>query len=308
MNIEAQTKGMDLLVAAAKKNVETFEREFKSITDETRRLREKLAESEKVFSEKIGHLQGAVEQLQRTEFEKSPDMTPDIQKQLDSDLSHFRNYMQKLGFVPTKDVIKVKINPAAMSNAYYDAPKNTIMIGPDLALIGDRDVAFREYAHHVLIKESKLAGFLEAGIESGLADYFACSFKDDPNFGTKMVTLFKKTAPGQFTKPFLRTMENRLRFDQIDLDRSGGRVNSEGEVWSGAFWDLRQKLGFDVHGNHLADVLLLKAWDDRRPLPNGEKAARAAFAKAILDQDQKLTGGKSAAQIREVLQSRGLEL
>src|SRR5262249_33201021 len=86
-NLEAQTKGMDLLAKAAKQKVESFEADFKSITDETRRLREKLSESEKSFSEKIGHLQGAVEQLQRTEFERSPDMTPDIQKKLESDIS-----------------------------------------------------------------------------------------------------------------------------------------------------------------------------------------------------------------------------
>ena len=58
--------------------------------------------------------------------------------------------------------------------------------------------------------------------------------------------------------------------------------------------------------NGRTDVVL-KTWEDRILLPEEEKAARAAFAKAILNQDQKLTGGKFAAPIREVFHARGLE-
>ena len=50
-----------------------------------------MHESEKTFAEKIGELQGAVNQLQKTEFEPSAGLTPELQRSLESDLARFQN-------------------------------------------------------------------------------------------------------------------------------------------------------------------------------------------------------------------------
>jgi hypothetical protein len=302
---ESQTKDMELMVKAAKKNVEAYEADFKSITDETRSLREKLTQSEKTFSEKIGHLQGAVEQLQRTEFEKSPDLTPERQKRLDGDISQFRDYMHKLGFTPTKDWIKVKINATGSMNAYYDPAVNTIFISPDF--VDDSDVAFREYAHHILLSAGSDRWIPSAGLESGLADYFACSFQDDPKFGEKVVEVFRKLDPERFGEPFLRTMENHRKFTELKNTHTGSEIIDEGEVWGGAFWESRQKMGKSAQGIRLADILLLKTWEGFKPSADIEQA-RIGFVKGLLEQDKKLTGGRFAADIQEIFKARGLKL
>src|SRR5262249_4107329 len=95
-------------------------------------------------------------------------------------LNNYLNYLDKLGFpTPTKKV-NITIAPTSVG-AYYD--KNTIVIDPKIT--DDLSVALREYTHHFLVREQNWSGQY-AAIESGLADYFVCSFLDNPRVGEKV--------------------------------------------------------------------------------------------------------------------------
>jgi hypothetical protein len=97
-------------------------------------------------------------------------------------------------------------------------------------------------------------------------------------------------------------LDNRRRFDQLGNNPD---PLDEGEVWGGAFWDLRQALGKDVQGNHLADVLLLRTAMNLSP-PGVGTDARAEFVKQLLEQERRVSSGQFASQIRDVFQKRGL--
>ena len=248
----------------------------------------------------------APDRLEQTEIEASSELTPYAEKRLATAISRFRAYLHKLGFVPKKGSVKVRIgtDPLEKDNAQYDSRENTIMVGADLNLSRDKDAVLREYVHHALIEEGTQKWLYFPGVESGLADYFACSAQNDPEYGERVIEVARKVAPKQFNKPYVRIMDNSRRFDSLPLLPE---EHDEGEVWSGAFWDLRRKLDKDDQGNYRADVLLFRTALDLRPPAQGAEA-RAEFVRQLLEHESQESGGKFAPQIREVFQQRGLKL
>jgi hypothetical protein len=90
-DMEKSKNDLDQLVAATEKNIKVVGSEATKRSDDTQKLKDRLHESEKTFAEKIGELQGAVNQLQKTEFEPSAGLTPELQRSLESDLARFQN-------------------------------------------------------------------------------------------------------------------------------------------------------------------------------------------------------------------------
>jgi hypothetical protein len=87
-----------------------------------------------------------------------------------------------------------------------------------------------------------------AAIESGLADYFACSFLDQSKLGEKAAKVWGMG-------PYIRTLDNHRTFGEFSaLPRD--RMNYAGaEIWGGLFWSLRSQVG---HAE--ADKILAAAW------------------------------------------------
>jgi hypothetical protein len=245
----------------------------------------------------------APDRLQKTQFENPDALTPYVERRINLTLDRFRAYFSRLGFSPKTGSIKVRIstNKDDIPNAYYEPGKNTIVL--DWRLTKDNDVVLREYAHHVLIGEVKSDDWWHnlGGLESGLADYFACSFKGDPEFGVNFVSEARKAnLTISFPNPYLRTMDNRRQFmNELEL-------HDEGEVWGGAFWELRESMGRDEQHNHRADVLLLKTVQHLEHPPPRAKA-REAIVSQILEEDRQLYQGQHAAKIRAVFAQRGLK-
>ncbi|MBV8233035.1 MAG: patatin-like phospholipase family protein, partial [Planctomycetaceae bacterium] len=201
----------------------------------------------------------APDQPQGIKFKPSPVFTPDVQKNLNSVLYKFHVYVHKLGFTPKRGSVEVEGFPSKPFSMHYDSSRNTIVVGKELADV--YDVIMRQYMHHVLFENDRRTWEHLKGLESGLADYFPCSFEGSPNFGERAVEILNKTKPGRFSKPYLRVLDNRRRFDELGSypeSHDEGEVwdrtlsHDEGEVWGGAFWDLRQELGKDAQGNYLA--------------------------------------------------------
>lgn len=250
-----------------------------------------LASQVQALSQKVAR----IEQVVR--FKPSASLTPELKENLEQSFRNFYTYLKSVGFSLAHPPPSVSIDPSVETNCYYEQPpKNKIVMSPDLAPYAD--CALREYIHHVLI-DLKPKGFLPAsnGLESGLADYFPSSFNKSSDFGREMWKVFQKRYPG--VQIPTRNLENHRSFSEIR--RGQTEYHDEGNVWGGAFWELRQTIG-----DMTSDKLLLAAWKD---LDLSRFAADTkTFPREILKQDSALEGGKHLQQIRDVFQRRGLEL
>jgi hypothetical protein len=132
-------------------------------------------------------------------------------------------------------------------------------------------------------------------LASGLADYYPCSFRNDPDFAPIAVAYFRKRGASTGGRG-LRDLRNRRQFESTISPHSYHR---QGEVWAAAFWELRES----AIGKSATDRLLLEAW--RRTSPEDAKGdLHSRFAANILSAD----GGANAAIIRDVFARRGVKL
>jgi hypothetical protein len=160
-------------------------------------------------------------------------------------------------------------------------------------LAGDVDAPRQEYAHHVLYKNKP--GAAERGpaiqqIESALADYFPCSFANRPFFGEIVAAVMG------LERPYVRNLDNPRKFDETS--EFEGEVHDRGEIWSGAFWELRSLLG-----RELADRLLAQAWKSMA-WPIAEQDTTRNFIDALLLSARKIASDQQVAQITTALRTR----
>jgi hypothetical protein len=206
-------------------------------------------------------------------------------------------YLKGVGFVlelapPTFSVDENKND----LEAYYDPAKNEIVVSAALA---ETDAALREFTHHVLrsLQPDAFQRRDSSGLESGLADYFPASFLNDSDYMRQILLVFQGQYPG--ISGSSRSLENHRSFTELQIGRT--EEHDAGNVWAGAFWELRQTLGQPTF-----DKLLLAAWK------NVDVAKTAADLKAfpaeLLAQDRAAQGGRDESRIREVFRRRGLKL
>lgn len=182
------------------------------------------------------------------EFDKSTALTPQLREHLQAAFAGFEAYLVRCGYRPRPSILKVFVDPGLKDNVYYEPGR--VVLGAPLAM--DTDAFFRECGHHALLSVPYRAlGKLQGAVESGLADYFACSFNDDPRFGRRSVHLFRGD-PRMASKGAIRVLENDRRFDEV---RKYWETHDVGEIWGGAFWEMRQELGAQV-----ADGFLFDGW------------------------------------------------
>lgn len=181
-------------------------------------------------------------------FEPSEALSDPLRQSLDKLMRDYVAALGKIGF-PAVETARVKVESTpGVPNAYYLIEGRQMVIDPRIA--GDRSVPLREFNHHILTARTAALpvgqfgrdGF--AAIESGLADYLACSFLNNPRFGELAAK------PLGVPKPFIRNMDNNRKFDG-----SASEPHDVGEIWSGALWAMRTELGHDVF-----DPIIVKAW------------------------------------------------
>ena len=183
------------------------------------------------------------------EFEKSSALTSELRTHLSDAFVAFEAYLMRCGYQPKGGRLGVFVDPKLRDNVYYDGLR--IVLGAPLAT--DTDAFFRECSHHALLPVPLgTLGKHQSAIESGLADYFACSFNDDPRFGEQSFRLFVRHFPEFAAKGAIRLLNNDRNYDEVGR---GSEMHDEGEVWGGAFWEMRQRQGPPV-----ADRLLFEGW------------------------------------------------
>ena len=151
----------------------------------------------------------------------------------------------------------------------------------------DIDVIFHEYAHAVV---SELVGPYQSStfkaLNEGSADYFSSSFLEDPILGEYAAKIFKTRSS------FVRRTDNRNRWPHTVV----GEVHADGNIWSGALWDIREQLGGDI-----TDEIAINAIAMLSPDAEFYDAAEAAIIAA-----DELYGSAAAEIVAIAMERRGL--
>jgi hypothetical protein len=212
-----------------------------------------------------------------------------IQTSLQAMLSNYTNYLNGVGF--HTDKIPIRIDEKVL-NAWFDG--KDIFINPKFS--GDVDVPRREYTQYVLstniLSGGEYKNELRQHIESALADYFSCSFANRPLFGEIVAAVMN------LPRPYIRDLNNSRSFDEAP-DVRGSVTLDRGEIWGGAFWELRSVVGQD-----LADRLLAGAWQSMA-WPNAEKETAQKFIDTLLLKAKAMATDQQIAAIVTIFRKRG---
>jgi hypothetical protein len=188
------------------------------------------------------------------EFSPSPMLTTSLQSQLATVLKDYQAYLARLGYdvSKSKTPVTVRIDEEARGNAYFD--NHSVVLGPDLAQ--DPEYTVTEYTWYVL-RESNPRTFEVLlrdsspqfqGFAQGLKFYFTCSYLNEPLVGRRYYELTGRSNAERRTGPLFDLGKLKV------LDRNP-EPHHIGEVWGGAFWELREKFG-----RERADRWIYTAW------------------------------------------------
>ena len=225
----------------------------------------------------------------RLNFEKNDLLTDSLRTALEESLGRYFKYLDGIGFPSSPTSVSVVIT-SDVANAYYDGKRIVI----DQKMAEDPSVALREYNHHVLTKKegSAWTGHF-AAIESGLADYFACSFLNNPKLGEKAVKLYDPKAQ------FIRSLDNKRTYLDLPAIDDMGYPYIGAEVWGGLFWMLRDRLGTAA-----ADRLIATVWLDFQ-VPQDVSQMPKTFIAALMKAAASLPDG-AVEKIRGAAEARKL--
>ena len=232
----------------------------------------------------------------RFQFEQNGSMTRAAEAGLEADLRQFETFVQAAGLRVEPRNLRIRIAELPQVNAYYELDSQTMHI--DARIAGNPYPARREFMHHVLYSLRPEVKDVRpyynrndlADIESGLADYFSASFSNSPVLGEGLAAAF-----GIRERTFVRVIENDLKYTPRSPDAA---PTTRGEIWAGAFWDLRRRMPAGV-----ADRVLATSWQAMSPTGSTPLSFDQSLAKAAKD------GGQDwSAIVTQVLRERDLPL
>lgn len=244
--------------------------------------------------------------MEKIQFDKT------VKIELIAKLKKFENYLKDLGFNPSEYIVRtlqIIIDKEHKENTRYDQKENIIYVGDSIQ--DDEDLIYREYAMYILRtslaeihdlnKESFDDNYMT--IESGLEDYFTCSYTGNPKLGVNTAQ-FRQERHGKlrFPEDCLRDLNNDNKFGNlrnVDAYQFGG-------IWGAAFWEMRK-----LYGQEKSDKLLFAAWNEfikvvNKPEKYSPEKCFSIFVEIIIDKDNKLNEGKYNAKIKEIFAKRGL--
>jgi hypothetical protein len=216
-----------------------------------------------------------------------------------------QKYIQSLGFGSALRPINmesqdIRINQWGADNSYSWDKHDVLRFGKGgVDDAEDAEVILHEYGH--AIHDSQMTPFggfgqsLEAGaIGEGFGDYWAVTVSNvvAPTADPACVADWDAVSYTSGVPHCLRRVDRDLHYP----DDLVGRVHADGQIWSRALWDIRNRLG-----NVTADTLILEAQFDFAPDTSMPAAAAATVAAAA-----RLFGAGTAAMVQAVFQERGL--
>jgi hypothetical protein len=293
---------VDTAKKEASDRIQQAQKDNDELVAQQQKLRSQLADISQV-SEELQTVTKRLDRLEKLAFVPSAALTPELQKNLQSSFDAFQSYLRTLGYNSKTGSVSIFVDPKLNNNAFY--LEGRIVIGKPFA--EDQDVIFREYAHHALTESvpgglTSLSGVQLSGLESGLADYYPCSFSNNPVFGAKAAQALRSLyGAAALPNPYIRNLSSDIAFGQ--LSGADQKIPTQiGSVWGPAFWQVRGLLGKDT-----ADKLLFDSW---LSLQAAELKADdpSFFIQKLIELDKARRGGQDLTQIRSLLEKRGLPL
>ena len=226
----------------------------------------------------------------------SSDLTKAQQDALQERLDGFTAYLDKVGFSVVARRVSVQgVDFSGRPSAEYYGRASVILI--DRRVIDDPFPTYKEYMHHLLGADK--AEFLSESsfgtIESGVGDYFSGSFAGNPVLGTPQSA---QAFGYELNHPYIRRLDNNLTFRPY---KAGDYPHEYGEMWGGAFWDMRSALGAE-----LADRIIALAWQSM-PWPIPDDAAVSRFVRQLLAATQQRAETR-VADVKRILGQRKIPL
>jgi hypothetical protein len=222
-------------------------------------------------------------------------------------ITEAQKYIQSLGFGVNRRAIdnqpqKVRINQYGADNSFEtDHPILELRFGKGgVDDAEDAEVILHEYGHAIHSSQNFSFASEQAGaISEGFADYWAVTVSDvvSQQLGVPereplpCVADWDSTSYTSTVPHCLRRIDENLHYPQ-DLN---GEVHHDGEIWSRALWDIRQKLG------HVkADTLILKGSFD---FPG---TTMVVLANSTVDAARSLYGTYAANVVHKAFADRGI--
>jgi ribosomal protein L40E len=229
-----------------------------------------------------------------------PNKRPSVEQQnkIKEELAKYILYLEDIGFnrlvdqisiciFSKEDPIKGSEEPAWDSiNAFYDG--RTVYIHKDIAAFPE--VALKEYTQHALLSAAPKRSPQDVAVEliEGLADYFTRSYYGTPLVSDGVGTVLK------IDRSYLRDLSNDRKYPTDDDD-----PHSKGEVWAGALWLCRGKLGRGV-----LDKAVLAAWSEFNDTDRAPEVRR--FTPLLEKHERALRGRTMAGCLAQETTKRGL--
>ena len=227
-------------------------------------------------------------------------------------INQAQEYLQSLGFGSTLRPVNaesqdVRINQYGLDNSFSWDKHDYLRFGKGgVDDAEDGEVLVHEYGHAV--HDSQVAGFgssLDAGsIGEGFADYLAVTvgLDADRQYGWP-VNAPEACVADWDSVSYTSTVPHCLRRVDTDvtIDDRIGEVHFDGQIWSAALWEIRQRyvdLGFTTRD---WDRTLVDSQFDYAPDTSFGAAAEATYAKALDNE-----GAAAADAVRDAFAARGI--
>lgn len=261
-----------------------------------------LAQEVPALARNLSKLTSKVESIEEKITVESSSTPLAKKKRLIAKFKEFQTYFKKLGFIAPKGEVKIKIDDQLKLNSFYEPESNRVRVSP--ALVDDFEFTLHQYVHHALSAVNTPASSKIGAIGEALADYFTCSFTDDPLVGEGSIHLFQEAfGKDRFPNNCLRNLKNSRSFKEVDPKLpETTELHAVGEIWGGAFWEIRGLIG-----QELADKLLFATWGvlDVSDL-HGKSGTK--FVNKLLEQYEQFGDGSKGKQIADIFKRRDLDL
>ena len=220
-------------------------------------------------------------------------------------------YLRSLGYKGSRQIFsdRVPINARARrtDQSTYSPGTRRLEFGTgDVDDAEDGETILHEFGH--ALQDAICPDFgqsLEAAaMGEAFGDYFAASFfasKKTGRRGRKRLVptvmtwdgiLFKDPDPSR--PPCVRRLDSRRTYETFEEEEELEHVN--GEIWSATLWDIWKAVGRDV-----ADRIIIESHFQLDGFTTFARGARA-----IIDVDRNLFGGKHIARLRRIFRRRGI--
>jgi hypothetical protein len=222
-------------------------------------------------------------------------------------ITEAQKYIHELGFGSNRPAIDsrpqaVRINQLGYDNSFAtDQPKNELRFGKGgVDDAEDAEVILHEYGHALHFAQSFSFASEQAGaISEGFADYWAVTVSDvvSKRLGVPTLTPVPCVADWDSVS-YTSTVPHCLRRVDTDLHYPtdlSGEVHHDGQIWSRALWDIRQRLG-----NVKADTLILQGSFNFPGTTMPDLANRTVAAA------RQLYGSGAAAAVTQAFADRGI--